>query len=224
MIFNIPNTIRFSIADADYYFKEIMVKSLLADPFCRIVNNCNNGYELINQIYRKQENILLIDLYMPVLSGIETIKFIRNTGNRVPVITYSPTYQDDMYTLLKTFSGVFYCQKKSTIILNMLRNCVCSQSMNYSDYLQQWAKQSSQETLEYMERQRKAWYEPSLTEIQIMKLCYEGMNNKEMAQYLHLSSRTIETYITRLLQKLGLRNKTDLIRFCVEQGYYNSST
>ncbi|NAW50476.1 response regulator [Elizabethkingia argentiflava] len=215
--------VRFSIAESDYYFKEILVKSLLHNPFYSIVKNCNNGHELISQLYFRQESIFLIDLYMPIMSGIEAIKFIRQSGNLTPIITYSATFQEDMFSMLKDLPAVYYCQKKSIIILEVLKKYVLTVSKNYDEYLNEWKAQPLV-VQEYMERQQKGWYMPSLIEIQIMKLCYEGLSNKEIGQYLNLSTRTIDTYITRLAQRLGLRNKIDLIRFCVEQGYYNSST
>ncbi|HZH72125.1 MAG TPA: LuxR C-terminal-related transcriptional regulator [Mariniphaga sp.] len=215
--------IKFSIAESDYYFKEIMVKTLLKNPFYNIIKNCNNGQELISQLYLRQENAFLIELYMPIMSGFEAIKFIRQSGNKTPIITYSATFQEDMSSMLSTMESVYYCEKKSVVILDILKNYVLSSSNDYAIYLEEWKKQSFSVN-EYMERQKKGWYEPSLVEIQIMKLCYEGLSNKEIGQYLNLSSRTIDNSIAKLTQKLGLRNKIDLIRFCVEQGYYNSST
>lgn len=143
--------------------------------------------------------------------------------NTTPIITYSSTYQEDIYKTLSAFPAVYYCQKKSVVIFDILKNYVINKEKNYDEYLKEWKKQLIAAN-EYMERHRKGWYTPSLVEIQIMKLCYEGLSNKEIGQYLNLSNRTIDAYISKLTQKLGLRNKIDLIRFCVEQGYYNSST
>ena len=76
---------------------------------------------------------------------------------------------------------------------------------------------------EYMDRQKKGQEELSPAEIQLMRFCYEGFSNKEIAEKLNLSTGTIDTYINRLTEKLGLKTKLHLIRFCVENGYYNSS-
>lgn len=220
---NQSRRMNFSIAESDYYFKEILVNTLLSNPFFSIAKNCNNGHELISQSYFHTENIFLIDLYMPIMTGYEAIKFIRQSGNQTPIITYSATFQSDISAQLMSMNNVYYCQKKSVVILDILKNYIFNPSNTYADYFKEWEKQSF-EVIEYMNRQKKGWYEPSLIEIQIMKLCYEGLSNKEIGVYLNFSSRTIDTYINNLARKLGLRNKIDLIRFCVEQGYYNSST
>lgn len=219
---NSPNLVRFSIAESDYYFKQFLIKMLLENPFYSIVNDCNNGNELINRLYRKQEDIFILNLFMPILSGIEAIKFIRETNSTVPILTYSGTYQEDMANLLGEIPNVYYCQKSSIIIKDLLRNCVFSENDNYEDYKKEWASQS-QSVQNYMDRQKREQQEISVTEIQIIKLSYEGYSNKEIGERINLSARTIDTYITRLTEKLGLKSKLDLVRFCVEKGYYNSS-
>ncbi|SFI49661.1 response regulator transcription factor [Halpernia frigidisoli] len=216
------NLVRFSIAENDFYFKQFLIKMLLENPFYSIVNDCNNGNELINRLYRRQEDVFILNLYMPILSGLEAIKFIRATNNSVPILTYSDTFQEDMATFLNDIPNVFYCQKNSIIIKDLLRNCILSKNNDYEDYKKEWASQS-QSVQNYMDRQKREQLEISVTEIQIIKLSYEGFSNKEIGERINLSARTIDTYITRLTEKLGLKSKLDLVRFCVEKGYYNSS-
>lgn len=215
--------VRFSIADSDFYFKKIMIKTLLETPFNMLINDCNNGHELINRTYRRQEDVFLIELFMPVLSGIEAIKFIRRTNNETPIITYSGTYQEDIAEILSKIPNIYYCQKNSNIIKNIVKGKIADNNFDYESYYQEWQKQPLL-VQEYMNRQKKSQEELSPTEIQLMKFCYEGFSNKEIGEKLNLSTRTIDTYINRLTEKLGLKTKLHLIRFCVENGYYNSST
>lgn len=219
---NSTNLKRFSIAESDYYFKQFLIKMLLENPFYSIVNDCNNGNELISRLYRKQEDVFMINLYMPILSGIEAIKFIRQTDEITPILAYSSTYQEDMAKILDDIPNVYYCQKSSIVIKDILKNCIISETDTYQDYKKEWASQS-QSVQNYMDRQKREQEDISVTEIQIIKLCYEGYSNKEIADTLNLSTRTVETYIIRLTERLGLKSKLDLVRFCVEKGYYNSS-
>ncbi|MFN3022013.1 response regulator transcription factor [Chryseobacterium sp. TY3] len=214
--------VRFSIAESDFYFKEFLVKMLQEHPFYTIVSNCNNGNELINRLYRKQEDVFILNLFMPILSGLEAIKFIRKTNKETPILTYSATYQEDMAEILEKIPNLFYCQKNSIIIKDILRNCVLSKSMDYEAYKSEWAAQSLT-VQEYMDRQKQQQKNLTVTEIQIIKLCYQGYSNKDIGDRINLSCRTVDTYVTRLTEKLGLKSKLDLARFCVENGYYNSS-
>ncbi len=212
---------RFSIAENDFYFKQFLVKMLSENPFYKIVNDCNNGNELINRIYRKQEDVFLINLFMPILSGIEAIKYIRKFNSETPILTYSTTYQEDMARLIDEIPNTFYCQKNSIIIKELLR-MIIENFGSYEEYKREWAEQSLA-VKDYMERQKEGQKDLTVTEIQIIKLCYEGFSNKEIGERINLSTRTIDTYINRLTEKLELKSKLDLVRFCVEQGYYNSS-
>ncbi len=219
---NSNSVIRFSIADSDFYFKQFLLKMLLENPFYRVVNDCNNGNELISRLYRKQEDVFLINLYMPILSGLEAIKFIRQTNKTTPIITYSATYQNDMDAIVSEIPNAYYCQKNSIVIRDILRNSILSKKVDFEDYRQEWSQQML-EVQDYMERQKKSQQDLSLSEIQMIKLCYEGYSNKDIGERMNLSTRTVDTYIKRLTEKLGLKSKLDLVRFCVESGYYNTS-
>ncbi|AJW62552.1 DNA-binding response regulator [Elizabethkingia miricola] len=219
---NSNSVIRFSIADSDFYFKQFLLKMLLENPFYRVVNDCNNGHELISRLYRKQEDVFLINLYMPILSGLEAIKFIRQTNKTTPIITYSATYQNDMDAIVSEIPNAYYCQKNSIVIRDILRNSILSKKVDFEDYRQEWSQQML-EVQDYMERQKKSQQDLSLSEIQMIKLCYEGYSNKDIGERMNLSTRTVDTYIKRLTEKLGLKSKLDLVRFCVESGYYNTS-
>ncbi|RXM50203.1 MULTISPECIES: response regulator transcription factor [unclassified Chryseobacterium] len=218
----LSNTVRFSIADSDFYFKKIMIKTLMENPFYMLLNDCNNGHELVNRIYRRQEDVFIIELFMPVLSGIEAIKYIRKNNTETPIITYSGTYQEDMAEILSKIPNIYYCQKNSTIIKDIIKGNIASDEFDYQAYSKEWEQQPLA-VQEYMDRQKKGQEELSPAEIQLMRFCYEGFSNKEIAEKLNLSTRTIDTYINRLTEKLGLKTKLHLIRFCVENGYYNSS-
>lgn len=63
------------------------------------------------------------------------------------------------------------------------------------------------EVQDYMERQKKSQQDLSLSEIQMIKLCYEGYSNKDIGERMNLSTRTVDTYIKRLTEKLGLKSK-----------------
>lgn len=194
----------------------------MENPFYMLLNDCNNGHELVNRIYRRQEDVFIIELFMPVLSGIEAIKYIRKNNSETPIITYSGTYQEDMAEILSKIPNIYYCQKNSTIIKDIIKGSIASDEFDYNAYSKEWEQQPLA-VQEYMDRQKKGQEELSPAEIQLMRFCYEGFSNKEIAEKLNLSTRTIDTYINRLTEKLGLKTKLHLIRFCVENGYYNSS-
>lgn len=220
MSFCTNNFFRFSIADNDFYFKEILTGRILASPGFSVARSCNNGRELVSRAYLRQEDFFLVNLFMPVMSGMEAIRFLRELKIEKPIIAYAPTYQEDIAMLLKSHKNIVYCEKKAETVLLMIDFVLRKTSVNYEEYIKTWEEKQ----LLSLESDRKRIEEGecfSITEIQVMKLCYEGLSNQEIGVFLHLSPRTIEGYFSRLFKKVGARNKVDLIRYAIECGYYN---
>ncbi|CEJ70212.1 Chemotaxis response regulator protein-glutamate methylesterase [Chryseobacterium oranimense G311] len=89
-----------------------MIKTLMENPFYMLLNDCNNGHELVNRIYRRQEDVFIIELFMPVLSGMEAIKYIRKNNTETPIVTYSSTYQEDMLKFFQKSPMFITARKK----------------------------------------------------------------------------------------------------------------
>lgn len=114
------SNILYALADADFIFKKTLTDTIARSPFFKLSASANNGHELINAVRKHRLDIALVDLYMPVLSGIEAIKFIRLIDKNLPVICYSGTYQQDVAELTGKMNNVLYCEKKSFVLVDML--------------------------------------------------------------------------------------------------------
>ncbi len=212
----------FALAETDPIFKQVLIESLTRSPFYKLAYSASNGYEFINSFHKKKLDVVLLDVFMPVLSGIEATRLLRNIDRRTPVICYTPTFQADIAAILAPLN-TRYCEKKSTVITAMLDNIfnLGGGGIDYQAYSTNWEKETY-EKLNYLAANHYV-ADFNTTELRLMKLTYEGFTNKEIAEMMNLSNRTIDTYINRLTEKLGLRNKTDLIRYTVEHGLYNTS-
>ena len=214
------SSLKYVVSDNDFFFKKFLLDGLMQNPFFTLVENTNNGHELLNRIFRKQVDVFIISLFMPILSGYETIKLIRESYKDTPIITYSSTYQDDFAELLNKFDNVYYCQKNSIVIKSFVNSQIFLKKDIYEDYLKEW-QSTALSVKDYFSKQKQEAENLSIKDIQLLKFCYEGFSNKEIGESLSLSTRTIDTYIKRLSDKLGLKSKVDLVRYCVEKGFYN---
>ena len=98
---------------------------LLENPFTELLMTVIMVMNLsLDSIANKK--MFLINLYMPILSGLEAIKFIRQTNKTTPIITYSATYQNDMDAIISEIPNTYYCQKNSIVIRDVLRNSILS--------------------------------------------------------------------------------------------------
>jgi hypothetical protein len=115
----LSNTVRFSIADSDFYFKKIMIKTLMENPFYMLLNDCNNGHELVNRIYRRQEDVFIIELFMPVLSGIEAINISGKTIMK-PLLLLIPALTRKIWPKSFQRSLIYITARKTVISLKIL--------------------------------------------------------------------------------------------------------
>lgn len=211
--------IHLSICESDLHFKNLVVDHInrmlnfdLLDSYC-------NGYELVNRVNFRQNNFLLIDTFTPIITGLEAIKILRKKNNQTPIITYSQVYQEDVYQTLNEYKQVYYCQKNSTVIFAILLALLNGQETTYAQHIDQWKKSTITFSMPNSDQQQ-VLYEPSHIELQIINHASKGLTNKEIGALVHLSGRTIETYIKKLTEKFNVKNKIQLITYCVEQNLH----
>ncbi len=212
--------INLSICESDLHFRNVIIEHINRTLNFELLDAYVNGYELVNRIIFKQNNFLLIDSFTPIITGIEAIKILRKKNNQTPIITYSQVYQADIHQSLKEYKKVYYCQKNSTVIFALLLALLQEQEDTYTQHLDQWKKSTTAFSVSNIDQQ-KVFYQPSLLELQIINHASKGLTNKEIGALVHLSGRTVETYIKKLTQKFKVKNKIQLITYCVEQNLHN---
>lgn len=212
--------VNISICETDFYFKKLLIDNIDRRISFNLNDDYSNGLELINRIYHKQNNFLIIDSFTPIMTGFEAIKILRQRNNQTPIITYSHVYQEDIRSVLEKINNVYYCQKNSDVIFEILTSIIEKKIDFYADYLKKW-EQNKADVHEYITRQRQNIYDPTSIELQIINHACQGLTNKEIGDKVNLSSRTVENYIKKLSEKFMVKNKIQLITYCVEQNLHN---
>lgn len=212
--------VNISICETDFYFKKLLIDNIERRISFNLNDDYSNGLELINRIYHKQNNFLIIDSFTPIMTGFEAIKILRQRNNQTPIITYSYVYQEDIHSVLEKINNVYYCQKNSDVIFEILTSIIEKKIDFYADYLKKW-EQNKADVHEYITRQRQNIYDPTSIELQIINHACQGLTNKEIGDKVNLSSRTVENYIKKLSEKFMVKNKIQLITYCVEQNLHN---
>ncbi|MGG5506975.1 MULTISPECIES: DNA-binding response regulator [unclassified Myroides] len=208
-----------SICESDLRFKNLLFDAINRSCIYNLVDHYCNGFELINRLYFKQNNFLLIDLFTPIMTGIEAIKILRNKKNNTPIIAYSQVYQEDVHTVLSQYEQVYYCPKNSTLIFGLLSELHKGNLPFHQEQITQWQQIKTDIGLQFSSEQRTI-YNPSPLELQIINHACQGLTNKEIGERVHLSGRTIEAHIKKLTEKFRVKNKIQLITYCVEQSLH----
>ncbi len=184
-----------------------------------IVGAVRNGQEAIHKCKTINVDIILMDIRMPVMNGVEATKIIKAYNEEIKVIMLT-TFQDDEYifnSLKYGASGYLLKDAMPKEISEAIRTVYNGGTLINPEVatiiLDQFKKIASKE-----EDQDSLAYIKQLTEREkdICKLLAEGNNNREISKALFLSEGTVKNHITNILSKLQLRDRTQLAIFAVK--------
>lgn len=183
---------------------------------CRVVAEASDGLTAAQLAEKHKPHVLIVDLNMPRLHGIEVLRQVRASSPHTKVIVLS-MHNDEPYVIESLRAGAAaYILKgsESQEILQALKEVLAGRRF-LSATLSEWA-------INALVSKPADESDPlqSLTqrERMVVQLAAEGHTNAEIAEKLFISPRTAETHRTNLLRKLGLQTQTDLVRFAIRKG------
>jgi NarL family two-component system response regulator LiaR len=185
-----------------------------------IVGEASNGEEAVQLVNELKPDVVIMDIAMPKLNGIEATRQIKVTNPRAGVLILS-AYDDDEYVfamlkagaagyLLKSVSGDELVRAIKAIHNGepVLDPSIAKKVMNYFKF--QNKIPSVNEEVEHL----------SNREVDIIKLAAKGLTNKEIADKLHLSYRTVEGHMRDVFNKLGVGSRTEAVLFGLKKGWF----
>jgi DNA-binding NarL/FixJ family response regulator len=204
------------LADDHPIVRQGLKAALDADPDCQVVGEAADGLETLALVERLKPSILIVDVMMPGLNGLEVTRRVTASSPHTRVIVLS-MYADEAHVLeaLK-YGAVGYAVKDVDLpeLIRGLREVAAGRR-----YL---SPPLSERALEAYARRAQASdnMHEALTprEREILQLVAEGHTSAEIAARLGISPRTVEVHRANLLHKLGLRTQTDVIRYAIRRG------
>lgn len=196
------------IIDDDELVRLSLKTILESDPEIEVVATGKNGLEAITLYDAHQPDVCLIDIRMAVMDGIEAgEKIIKNDPHAK--ILYLTTFADDEYIIkaLRLGAKGYILKQKYESILPTLKSVYLGQNV-YGDEIM-----SKLPTLLQAEPDAIEKFDLTEREIEVIHQVAQGLSNKEIAEILYLSEGTIRNYISSILEKLALRDRTQLAIF-----------
>jgi two-component system response regulator NreC len=190
--------------------------ALVADV--RVVGEAANGKEALEKVKELAPDVVLMDLAMPIMSGLESTRRIRKRFPGIKVLALTQ-YEDREYIIPTIEAGARGFVSK-TAAFTELASAIQAVYQGESFLSPIAAAAVVEECQQKVSTEGETDSYQNLTdrEREMLKLVAEGYTAREIADMLVISLRTVETHKTNLMKKLNIRNKADLIRFAIRKG------
>ncbi|ALN92463.1 response regulator [Lysobacter gummosus] len=210
-----PAPIRVLIADDHTMVRESLV-SLLRSGGVDIVGQAADGLDTLKQAQALRPDVVVTDLSMPRLSGLEVIRRLFDSLPEVRVLVLT-MHQEDEYILQAVRAGATGYMVKDSPASELL--AAVHSVHTGKGYFGPQAARALAEQLRHPERDLGNPY-GRLTprEREVFHLIAEGLTTKEIARQLTISVKTAENHRARVLEKLAVRNTAELVRYALRKG------
>jgi DNA-binding NarL/FixJ family response regulator len=209
--------IKIVIADDHQLVREGIASMLSGVPDIEVVGLAPSGEEAINRARETQPHIVLMDIIMPGMSGIEASRWIKEIDESIRVIIVTMEISKDFVSAAIKSGVDGYLPKdvaKETLI-EAIRS-VHNGDRYFNDAIKKLIFEDFY-SLEKLKNPKKVLpNQLTKRESEILALVAAGKSNKDIAEILSISTKTVETHKTHILIKLGLNNNAELVRYAVK--------
>ena len=214
---------RIVIAEDYTILREGLQMLISADPELEVVGEAVDGHDAIRCVEKNRPHLVLMDLSMPRMNGMDAIKEIRKRvpDTKIVVLTVHKT-EEYILAALKAGADGYVLKDATHDELIMAVKNVLSGKRYISPGI-------SEKVIEgYLDGRKvikthTSWDTLTQREREILKLIAEGYRNKEIAEYLCISVKTVEKHRANLMEKLDLHNVQALTTFALERGLISRS-
>ena len=206
-----------ALADDHNIVRQGLRKLLEAEQGIEVVGEASDGFEAAQMVENVHPDILVVDVMMPGMNGLEVTRQVKRRSPKTRVIVLS-MHADNGYVLEALRSGAKGYILKESVVGDLIQ--AIHQAIAGRRYL---SHSLSERAIEGYVRQSDATsLEPldllTLREKEVLHLVAEGLSNLQIAQRLSISRRTVEMHRANLMRKLGLRSQAQLLRYALNQG------
>lgn len=211
--------IRVMLADDHKIVREGLRRIIEESGDIQVVAEADDGREAVECVLKARPDVAVIDISMPGMDGLEVINRIRAQAPGIPVLILT-MHEEEQYVVRAISTGAMgYVTKRSASeeLVEAIRRVYAG-----GRYLTVSAAESLAVRMARGRRGLGPLDALSNREIQVLRRLAMGQTNREIAEAYFLSTRTVDTYRSRLLKKLNLRNNADLSRFAIQTGLVES--
>ncbi len=213
------NKIEVLIADDHALFREGTRTLIDQEKDMKVVGEASDGEETVKLVTELHPHVVLMDIAMPILNGIEATRQIKARFPKTAVLILT-AYDNDQYIVALLEAGAAgYLLKdvSSRNLINAIRAVFAGEAILHPSIARKvfshfgTISQQSEETPELAELSER--------EMEILKLAARGMSNQDIATHLFLSRRTIQSHLANIFRKMDVGSRTEAVLQALRRGW-----
>jgi DNA-binding NarL/FixJ family response regulator len=210
---------RVLIADDDDLMRAGLAELLSADPSIDIAGEARTGCEAIERARRLSPDVVLMDVRMPDLDGIEATRDLASAAPSARVLILTTFEQDDYIfgALRAGASGFLLKRTRPEELIAAVHTVAAGDSLLSPSVTRRVVDRMAQQPTPEFDAQAKL-DELTPREREVLELVARGLSNREVAAELVVEESTIRTHVKRILMKLDLRDRVQIVIFAYETG------
>ena len=209
--------VRILLADDHQVLRSGLRALLNLEPDFEVVGEASNGRVAVRLTETLRPDVVVMDISMPEMDGLKAAEEIRDLGLPTKIVMLTVHADEDylFQTLKAGASGYVHKSSADRELIDAIRTAYRGDVFLYPSAIKRLLG-------EYLRGGRKSpdQKEPLTNrEREVLKLTAEGYTNNEIAEQLVISPKTVDTYRQRIMEKLNLHHRSELIRYALKRGY-----
>ncbi|WP_144512625.1 response regulator [Bacillus mycoides] len=203
------------IVDDHFVVREGLKLIIETSDSFQIIGEAANGEEALSFIEKKKPDVILMDLNMPKMSGLETIEALNEKQNHTPIIILT-TYNEDELMLKGIELGAKGYLLKDTDRENLFRTleaAIRGEILLQPNIMEKIVKYKRKE----VHADKFAENNLTVKELFVLKAIARGYKNKEIAFDMGIAERTVKAYLTNIYNKLGVNSRSEAVAVSIER-------
>lgn len=210
------DAIRVLVVDDHRLVRKGLISLLSATPEIEVVGEAENGERALARAVELRPDVILLDLSMPIMDGLATIPALKKQETTAGILVLTSFSEDERVFAAVRAGALGYVLKDAALeeLLDAIRSVSRGQPYLSPDVAQKLVRQV------HRANTPAAPIEEPLSEreIEVLKLVATGLANSDIAERLAISERTVGAHISRILDKLGLTNRTQAALYALREG------
>ncbi len=205
--------IRVLIADDHSMVREGLKQLIELEDDIEVIKLVGDGKSCINCIKTDKPDIVLLDINMPVMNGLEVLEYLRDENIEANVIVL--TIHNEVEYLLKAIDigvkGYILKDGDSDLLLSAIRSVNQGES-----YIQPNMATMLLKRVQVMDREERVKSSLTRREIEVLKLITNGLLNREIAETLDISEKTVKNHVSNIFRKIDVNDRTQAAVYAIK--------